>query len=472
VLVGKDGLGPWQDREMRSCLNQFARRQLPVIPVLLPNALEAPELPIFLNELTWVDLRGGLTKEGIDQLQWGITGNRLVAMSRADLNEPQSSTSSLPNLSSAVVASVQSTQTANAYARPSMIWGPLVGLKHTRLAPSIAVLVLLTVAAALFSWLWWTTPQIGRDARQDEQQKQVVELVQAGYEALRSGDPMTAVRVFGQAETIAPEKQRPSLRNLRLEAEKKAQMIEQLGERQKRIQEHLTEAQQAIGNRRFEEALMAVNSALVLDPNNAQAQRLRNMAQAGQVRLYEQANLQHADRQAPTVTSEPPNSLTISERSVALVDLGYSIYVYDIVQEPDKEGIRSILPGLYMRLGLNMPDADLLNATRRMFADDYDSQCFEIGLGLGVATGVGLVIIAHKGTSFEEKGRQQMPDIAAKLREALSSVGIRELVEGSDAKITEELLPLPNETSDSYYKRMSELRARIKGAYRRNYGPR
>jgi TIR domain len=77
MLVGKDGLGPWQNREMRSCLNEFVRRQLPVIPVLLPHAPEEPKLPIFLNEFTWVDLRSGLTEEGLDQLQWGITGNRL-----------------------------------------------------------------------------------------------------------------------------------------------------------------------------------------------------------------------------------------------------------------------------------------------------------------------------------------------------------------------------------------------------------
>jgi hypothetical protein len=76
VLVGKDGLGPWQDREMRGCLNEFVRRKLPVIPVLLPGAPEAPKLPIFLNEFTWVDLRGGLTEEGIDRLHWGITGRR------------------------------------------------------------------------------------------------------------------------------------------------------------------------------------------------------------------------------------------------------------------------------------------------------------------------------------------------------------------------------------------------------------
>lgn len=74
VLVGKDGLGPWEIPEMRGCLSEFVNRKLPVIPVLLPNAPNQPDLPLFLKQFTWVDLRSGLTKDGLDQLEWGITG--------------------------------------------------------------------------------------------------------------------------------------------------------------------------------------------------------------------------------------------------------------------------------------------------------------------------------------------------------------------------------------------------------------
>ena len=76
VLVGKDGLGPWQDKEMRGCLSEFVDRNLPVIPVLLPGAPEKPVLPIFLKGFTWVDLREGLSQEGLDRLQWGVTGRK------------------------------------------------------------------------------------------------------------------------------------------------------------------------------------------------------------------------------------------------------------------------------------------------------------------------------------------------------------------------------------------------------------
>jgi hypothetical protein len=75
VLVGKDGLGPWEIPEMRACLSEFVDRRMPVIPVLLPGAPQKPELPLFLKAFTWVDLRGGIT-QGLDRLEWGITGRK------------------------------------------------------------------------------------------------------------------------------------------------------------------------------------------------------------------------------------------------------------------------------------------------------------------------------------------------------------------------------------------------------------
>lgn len=77
VLVGEDGLGPWEIVEMRACINEFVRRKMPVIPVLLPNAKE-PELPLFLKHLIWVDFRKGLIEEKIDLLIRGIPGARPV----------------------------------------------------------------------------------------------------------------------------------------------------------------------------------------------------------------------------------------------------------------------------------------------------------------------------------------------------------------------------------------------------------
>jgi TIR domain/CHASE2 domain len=74
VLVGPDGLGPWEEPEMRACLEQAVRRSMPVIPVLLPGSATLPTLPPFLERFTWVDLRAGLDQASLDRLEWGITG--------------------------------------------------------------------------------------------------------------------------------------------------------------------------------------------------------------------------------------------------------------------------------------------------------------------------------------------------------------------------------------------------------------
>ena len=57
VFIGENGLGPWQQHEIRAFLAEFTNRNCPVIPVVLPNAKDIPELPIFLNQMTWIDLR-------------------------------------------------------------------------------------------------------------------------------------------------------------------------------------------------------------------------------------------------------------------------------------------------------------------------------------------------------------------------------------------------------------------------------
>ena len=76
VLVGADGLGPWENAEMSACLDEFVNRKLPVIPVLLPNCPSEPDLPLLLRRFTWVDFRHGKEEEGFERLIWGITGEK------------------------------------------------------------------------------------------------------------------------------------------------------------------------------------------------------------------------------------------------------------------------------------------------------------------------------------------------------------------------------------------------------------
>jgi hypothetical protein len=74
VLVGADGIAPWEDEEMQAALQLGVRDGRPVIPVLLPGASAQLKLPMFIGNRTWVDLRDGLKKAGLDKLVWGITG--------------------------------------------------------------------------------------------------------------------------------------------------------------------------------------------------------------------------------------------------------------------------------------------------------------------------------------------------------------------------------------------------------------
>lgn len=74
VLVGGDGLGPWESEEMQAALRLAVNDKRAVIPVLLPTAPLQPELPLFLANRTWVDLRGGFTDAGLNLIEWGITG--------------------------------------------------------------------------------------------------------------------------------------------------------------------------------------------------------------------------------------------------------------------------------------------------------------------------------------------------------------------------------------------------------------
>jgi len=76
VLVGRDGLGPWQSEEVSYLLRRAVSSRLPVIPVLLPQAAKDVMLPTFLANRTWVDLRRGYTSELLAELLWGITGRK------------------------------------------------------------------------------------------------------------------------------------------------------------------------------------------------------------------------------------------------------------------------------------------------------------------------------------------------------------------------------------------------------------
>lgn len=90
VFLGSDGVGPWQNEEMRAALQERVNgRGFRVIPVLLPGALQPDrkQLPRFLSRLTWVDFRG---PEGLkDEVAFGrlVAGVRGLAPGRGGVGQ-------------------------------------------------------------------------------------------------------------------------------------------------------------------------------------------------------------------------------------------------------------------------------------------------------------------------------------------------------------------------------------------------
>ena len=64
-----------QALQVDALLNQFVKRRIPVIPVLLSDAPQEPELPPFLGTLVWVDFHKN-HPDPMTRLVWGITGVR------------------------------------------------------------------------------------------------------------------------------------------------------------------------------------------------------------------------------------------------------------------------------------------------------------------------------------------------------------------------------------------------------------
>jgi small GTP-binding protein len=77
VFVGNDGVGAWSKTEYEAFLRQFLKRECPVIPVILSDVAKEPELPLFLEGMTWVDFRKA-DPDPLERLIWGITGERAV----------------------------------------------------------------------------------------------------------------------------------------------------------------------------------------------------------------------------------------------------------------------------------------------------------------------------------------------------------------------------------------------------------
>lgn len=90
ICIGKDGLGSWQGIELNAFINLCTRRNIKVIPVLLPGVDNIPEEYIFLENFHSVQFSKGIEDEkALYQLVWGICGEKpikLKSMSRDKSN--------------------------------------------------------------------------------------------------------------------------------------------------------------------------------------------------------------------------------------------------------------------------------------------------------------------------------------------------------------------------------------------------
>ncbi|HEV7615637.1 MAG TPA: TIR domain-containing protein [Solirubrobacterales bacterium] len=78
IIIGREGLGPWEAVELKSFIAECVENGLPVIPVLLPDG-EIPDELKFLKQLSWVQFEESVDDEpALQRLLWGITGERQV----------------------------------------------------------------------------------------------------------------------------------------------------------------------------------------------------------------------------------------------------------------------------------------------------------------------------------------------------------------------------------------------------------
>jgi len=77
IVIGANGLGKWQELEVRAFLSQCVERGTPVIPILLPGVEHIPDNLPFLRELNYVAfVNGPRDEQALQKLVRGITGVR------------------------------------------------------------------------------------------------------------------------------------------------------------------------------------------------------------------------------------------------------------------------------------------------------------------------------------------------------------------------------------------------------------
>jgi hypothetical protein len=76
IFIGLQGLGKWQEMEVRSLTTRCVEKGIPLIPILLPGVTKLPEKLVFLKEYTWVNFSSIDDVQALKNLVWGITATQ------------------------------------------------------------------------------------------------------------------------------------------------------------------------------------------------------------------------------------------------------------------------------------------------------------------------------------------------------------------------------------------------------------
>ena len=76
LCFGPADVGNWHIMEIRGYVDQWAKKQARMVPVILPGIVQNPELPLFVQQTVWVDMRQWEQDEGeaFYNLACAITG--------------------------------------------------------------------------------------------------------------------------------------------------------------------------------------------------------------------------------------------------------------------------------------------------------------------------------------------------------------------------------------------------------------
>ncbi|WP_414543841.1 TIR domain-containing protein [Nostoc sp. CCY0012] len=90
IFLSVQGLGNWQEVELDVFISQCIKRQITVIPVLLPGVNEVPAELLFLREFRWINFCDLLEHDenALDLLLWGITGQKPQRNSQLNCEKP------------------------------------------------------------------------------------------------------------------------------------------------------------------------------------------------------------------------------------------------------------------------------------------------------------------------------------------------------------------------------------------------